>query len=341
MTSAPDAWAPAAAPPPWSAGADEHRLLADGALALGVAPEAWPLVHPWMPLDPSPQPAAGQPRARIDVQVGPRAFARPADPPMLVLHAVTCWRVADGGVRLASDDDRVSAEIDAATLRATVRLPPDGDADDAPLVFNADVALTVAAAFLLGRLGRTLVHAGAVVEPGGTAWLLVGGTFSGKTTTCINLIRAGWPFLTDDHAILSRAGGRVWAEGWLRPFNLDRGFVHGTSEGVRARVPPDGFGPGPWRRTAPVGGVLFPRVEADLPTAVDPLHPAEALGRLLDQSPWLVGDRATAVDVLSVLRQAASLPALQLRLGGDTYRDPARLAALLAAATGGRGDPSA
>ena len=51
---------------------------------------------------------------------------------------------------------------------------------------------------------------------------------------------------------------------------------------------------------------------------VDPIEPVVALQRLIRQSPWLMGDSASAPTVLHLLRSAASTPAGELRLGAAT-----------------------
>jgi hypothetical protein len=81
--------------------------------------------------------------------------------------------------------------------------------------------------------------------------------------------------------------------------------------------------------------MLFPRVEADAPTMLQPAEAGGALSGLLRQSPWLLADRGCAPRVLELLRDAALLPAHALRLGLDTYTDPARLARIVGAAPGG------
>ncbi|HYJ81071.1 MAG TPA: hypothetical protein VEW03_15770, partial [Longimicrobiaceae bacterium] len=123
--------------------------------------------------------------------------------------------------------------------------------------------------------------------------------------------------------------GELAVEGWPRRFNVDLGYAAGDSRGVRTRMEPAAFGPGRWRRHAPLGGVLFPRVEATSTTATAPLHPAGALSRLLQQSPWLLADAEAAPALLALLGRAARLPAFELRLGGDSYGDPARLREVL------------
>jgi hypothetical protein len=66
-------------------------------------------------------------------------------------------------------------------------------------------ALTVAAALLLNRQGKLLLHAAAFVAPDGLAWLLIGDSHSGKSTTCASLMRYGLAFLADDQVVVSAA----------------------------------------------------------------------------------------------------------------------------------------
>ncbi|HEU0054773.1 MAG TPA: hypothetical protein VFQ39_16415, partial [Longimicrobium sp.] len=305
-----------------------RALTEDGALALECAAEVWPTIEAWVPRVPPAAPDPSAVRARLVARAGTPAFDTPETAPALDLRGVLGWIAPGGDILLRGTEGRVSVVVRPATGVAEVRLPAGGEEVEGVEIF---AALTLASAFLLGRLRRTLVHAGAVVGHDGRAWLLAGGTFSGKSTTCVGLIRAGWDWLADDHVVLRRAEGEegLSVEGWPRRFNLDRGYAAGESRGERARVDPAGFGPGRWRRSAPLGGLLFPRVEAETPTSRAPLHPAGALARLLQQSPWLLADAGAAPAVLALLEAAASSPAFELRLGFDSFVDPFRLVAAI------------
>jgi hypothetical protein len=308
----------------------KRALLEDGSLALAADAAVWDAVEPWVPRVPPRAPAHGEVRAWMRARAGAPAFFVPTAAPVLDLRGVLGWIRPSGEILLHAPGGRASAVVDLAARNAEVRLrDPSRDEAGVPGV-EVFAALTLASAFLVGRLGRTLTHAGAVVGPDGRAWLLAGGTFSGKTTTCLNLVRGGWDYLADDHVVLGPArGGGVEVEGWPRRFNLDLGYPAGESRGVRARVDPEDYGPGRWRPRAPLGGVLFPRVEAASSTAVAPLHPAGALSRLLQQSPWLLADAGAAPSLLALLERAARHPAFELRLGADSYADPARLRAVV------------
>jgi hypothetical protein len=282
-------------------------------------------VKPWLPRLPSDADSGAGARIRVAAGATPAA-ASPIDPPTLRLAPVSAW-VRDEGrsVVLVGSGDACRGRIDLAGLRADVHVDGGASAGD---VDGADLysMLTLSAALLLGRMGASLVHAGAVVASDGRAWLLVGDSFAGKSTTCASLIRQGWDYLSDDQVVLREAGdGGIRVEGWPRTFHLDEGWESGTPLHRRRGVSPEEIGPGCWRRSAPLGGVLFPYVAADAPTSLLPLARSAALGELIRQSPWLMADREAARPLLELLRRAATKPVFRLRLGLDTYRDAAAL----------------
>lgn len=311
-------------PPGDDGAARRFPLLEDGALELSAPRELARAVGEWLPRLPAviaPAPAS----ARIHVERGVPA-APPRAAPSMALGCVRGWGPADGQVRLAGESGRVDARVDLDTRTAVVRLDPRGEG---PGGHEVSCTFTLAAGLLLNRLGRALVHAAAVVAPGGGAWLLPGDHFSGKSTTCLTLIRGGWNYLSDDHVVLWASGDGIRAAGWARPFQLDVGYADGASRGVRSPVRPDDFGPGGWRQAAPLAGLLFPRVEAGLPTELRRAEPGAALAALLRQSPIVSTDRLAARPVLELLGRVARLPAYELRLGRDTYCYAERLQTVL------------
>lgn len=316
-------------------------LLADGALRLDFPPSLASALHRWLPLLPSGDPGPPPPGAAfIHLSADPAdddAWTSSGAPPTLRLGAVAAHVRDDAGdVALRGASGAVRGRI-ALGERVALLSCPDGGARPEVAADELYSALTVASALLLGRLGRALAHAAAVVAPDGGAWLLVGDTHAGKTTTTVNLLGAGWGYVSDDHVVLSRGGGEgggIGVEGWPRRFHLDQGWEAGTPGQPRAEVDPRERWPGRWRRTAPLAGLLFPRVEAEEPTRLVRGEGGGALAALLRQSPWLLADRGAAPGVLALLREAAERPAYELRLGLDTYRDPARLVGVLGEAVG-------
>jgi hypothetical protein len=310
-----------------------HRsLLRDGSLGIRIAPHLADAAARWLPLVPADGDV--RPGARVIRLTGGAGEEAPMEgEPTLRLGTVGAW-MQDGSAGLAG----------SAGLRGTVRLNGGAHlqvADAAPFAaseWEVFTGCTLAGALLLGRMGRALVHAAVPVDADGRAWLLVGDTHAGKTTTCANLLQAGWRYVSDDHVILRAAQGGIEAEGWPRPFHLDEGWEGGAPLHRRGTTDPHARWPGQWLQAAPLAGLLFPRVQADRPTALERVSGADALALLLRQSPWLLADRGAAPALLALLQRAASLPAWSLRLGLDSYADPALLSARITAATSGTGE---
>jgi hypothetical protein len=287
-----------------------------------VHPPLLPALARWLPLVPDDTPAdpTGSVIRALPSEAPPPAA--PAEERTLQLGKVQGW--VDGDRALLLSPSGVHGTVSLDTGAAELRVP---DAGVEAVMWDLYSAATLACALLLGRMGRALVHAAAVAPPGGGAWLLVGDTHVGKTTTTANLLRTGWKYVSDDHVVLHRdAEGRIAVEGLPRPFHLDEGWEEGTVHRRRGSTDPRERFPGAWRRSAPLAGLLFPRVHADEPTALGPAGAGDALAALLRQSPWLLADRGCAPRVLSLLRETALLPAHALRLGLDTYANPALLA---------------
>src|SRR5262249_27467939 len=86
--------------------------------------------------------------------------------------------------------------------------------------------------------------------------------------------------------------------------------------------------------SAPLRGLLFPRVVADRPTVLEPISTATALSALIRQSPWLLADKVSAGFLLGLLQRAVSGPRYGLSLGLDTFANPALLEEWVLLATG-------
>lgn len=315
-------------------------LLHDGALSLVVDGPPVHGLERWLPrFPPTGGEAADPAHDAAEIRVGtdgPDPGEAPETRQTFRLASVRAW-VDDERerARLVCVTPGCSGSIDLAARRASLHVPARDETGAAAA--ELFTMLTVTSALLLGRLGRTLVHSAAVVDPAGRAWLLVGDTHAGKTTTTINMVRGGWHFLSDDHVVAggTGTGGEPWIEGWARPFHVDSGWERGEVTGHREGVEPAEFGADRWRRTAPLGGILFPRVRPDERTGLEPVPPGTALTTLIRQTPWLMADRRAAPGVLTLLQAMVGLPAFALTLGRETYRDAdlllARCAPLLTA----------
>ena len=307
-------------------------LLADGSLRFEVEPPLLPLVQRWLPLLPYAETPASPHGAVVRVASGdPARVQAPAGPPVLRLSAAELW-VDDATAGAVFRCTAGSAGVgDLATGAFELNPGPLDATTERAVAWDLFNMATLAAAVLLGRMHRALVHAAGIVAPDGRAWLLAGDTHAGKSTTVVNLLSAGWRFVSDDNLVLFRgADGRMGVEGWPRRFHLDEGWEDGAPRHRRGEVHPHERWPGQWLRSAPLAGLVFPRIAADRPTELSPLAASEGLGGLLRQSPWLLADRASAPEILASLRAACELPSYSLRLGLDSYRDTDRLLEVLA-----------
>jgi hypothetical protein len=176
----------------------------------------------------------------------------------------------------------------------------------------------VGAVLRLRSRGRYLVHASAVVDPGGGAWLLAGDSGSGKSTLAWVLVRHGWALLGDDGVLLEVTADGVLARAWRDPLRVSLALATRFRElealtsrmvvrDARARVPLE-------RDIvcqAPVRAIIFlRRAERDRTLRIGP---SVALASLVRQSPWVLIDDGDAPSHLSALAGvAASVPAYEL-----------------------------
>jgi hypothetical protein len=298
-----------------------RSLVEDDALELTLETPLWPLVERWMPLGlEQPAKAAG---ATIELRAAGTPLRHPTAEPLLTLDRVRAWpddrrgTLLRGG--LPASGGVVSLDVGRARLYADPAQSPEAAAD----VYSM---LTVSAALLLTSLGRALVHAAAVVDPDGAAWILAGDARSGKSTTCVTLASAGWEYLSDDQVVLATDGADgVRVSGWLRPFHLDTAAPGREPTGERLEVLPAELGLTRWRRSAPLAGLILPVVLASQPTRLVPVAAADALAGLVRQSPWLLACPRAAPRVFALLARAVGGAAYRLELGLDTFRRPFEL----------------
>jgi len=305
----------------------QQALLRDRSLILSVDESLRDVVSEWMPSLPveSAYDHPDGPSIRVD-----RGEHEPFDEPTLPALAL-------GRVKAFVDSPRGFAILwstnrdvhGVANLRERVaRLIVPDDAGPSPADLTS--VLTIAAALLLLRAGRSAMHAAAVVHPGtGAAWLLCGDSHTGKSTTTANLIKAGWSYLSDDYVVVSRDGDAIDIEGWPDDFHLDVGWSRGESTGVRGTLREQDLALDRRLTHAALGGVLFTRIDAAEPTVVNEMSPVFGLERLIRQSPWLVADSESAAAVFDLLKDAASTDCGELRLGLDTFSNPESLARIV------------
>ena len=299
--------------------------LVDGVLALDVHPNAAGAVERWIPRNARPAEASEGFAARIRVVAAPSEERLPEGArnnngkPTLTLDGVRLWLRDGQGLMLGSSSAHGAIDTSAGEARISIVA---GQAEAA----DTDVysMLTIASAALLLHEGCALIHAGAVAAPDGRAWLLVGDTHSGKSTTCLNMIRGGCAYIADDQVVLRPSGEKIVVHGWPRDFHIDKGWERGEREGSRHTIDPLDF-TSRVQRDAPLAGILMVSIASNSPTQMVRTAGSDALAGIVRQSPWFLADREVASLGLALLTRAAALPAFALTLGLDVYTDAGRL----------------
>jgi hypothetical protein len=199
---------------------------------------------------------------------------------------------------------------------------------------------------LLRRRGKALIHAFAAARDG-AALLLVGDNATGKSTTGLALLAAGWKLIANDSPMLARHRERVEALAFpgllsLAPDGLGRipALAHLADEpafrprrpGWKAVFPVERLFRDPWQSCAPVRAICFLELDparGPRDHRLEPLSPAVALGRLLPHSidRWDGDTLAWQVDLLTQLAHQA--PAFVLHLGPDVPALPGLLGDLI------------
>jgi hypothetical protein len=206
--------------------------------------------------------------------------------------------------------------VDAANGTATLVVTTGREPGEASDIYSM---LTISAALLLGRRGRALTHAAAVVSPSGEAWLLAGDARSGKSTTAANFLNQGWRYLSDDQVVLRAEQTAIVVDGLPRPFHLDRGWGSQSPAAIRSSVDSTTRWPGQLMKSAPLGGLFLPRVVPDKPTTFTLAPQGDGITGLIRQSPWLLADPVAAPALLALLQRVAAESCYDLSLGLDTF----------------------
>jgi len=298
-----------------------YSPLTDGVLRVQALPDVSAQLEGWLPLGATPETPTG--RHRLEMRIGSAgAFGLYAPAglaaPDLTIGTNTChlrgdvaWITGPSGC----------ARVDAGAGEATIELGA-AATEVAPL-------LSLVTALLLARVGRYLLHCAAVSEPDGGVWLLAGDSRAGKTTTALNLARAGWSLLSDDHVVVLRGSHGWQVEGWPRALHPDAGWRDGVITHRRDVLDPRHIDIR-LERTGPLDAVLLPRIARDAErSGIAAASSSDTLTMLLRQTAWSLADRTVAADVLRDLADMAAAPSFHLMLAPDTFREPERLHDLL------------
>jgi len=201
----------------------------------------------------------------------------------------------------------------------------------------------------LRALGVYGLHAGAVTQDN-RALILLGDSGSGKSTTAMALVSAGWSYMGDDHLLVRERNGQIELLGIAPDFRLTdqtRARFENLSTHL-SRAPGgkwelDTRAAFPNRHTRNWHGprylLFLERVHAEQ-SRLAPLSLLEATGRLLAQSPALGLDchpnPKQHVALLALL--ARSSVTLRLELGGEWLMAPERAAKALQQALAEHGE---
>jgi hypothetical protein len=166
----------------------------------------------------------------------------------------------------------------------------------------------------LRRFGLFDLHSAGVVDPhDGKGVMIVGPSGSGKSTLAVQLVAAGWSYLSDDELLLSLSDGAVEARGFRSFFAMSMG----GDPHKHCFEPDTVFGA---RRTSQVlpGLVLFTQLNNQSESRLSKLTQTETMMRLIKACPWATYDSSVAsanLEVLSALARQAR--AFDLAAGRD------------------------
>lgn len=191
---------------------------------------------------------------------------------------------------------------------------------------------------LLRRRGKFMIHAFAAAYQGRAA-LLVGSIGSGKTTTGIALVRAGWQLLSNDSPLIDAATTNILSYPGLLsayPETLQRfpelhPLLPTAQPKRKVTFAAESIYPDVWRSDAAPGVILFPRVENISEHQAVRLTPPDALRQLLPHAVerW---DSQMIPQHLALLNQlVAQTPAYTLSLAPNTDTIPELIRSLLPA----------
>jgi hypothetical protein len=224
-------------------------------------------------------------------------FARPApqdDSPPAVVYSLGAT-AAEPRYTLHSGDRQVAASDDAAVLLGNLLWQ----------ISNDTVELAQ---------GYLLIHAGAVVTPGGDAVLILGESGTGKTTLVAALVQDGYGYLSDEAAAIDLDSGLVHP--WPRPLgfraetrSLPRFaplFAAERDSGLERHVAVEQIRPGAIAVPCRVRHVIDHRYEAGGPTRIEPLSRAVALVRMGSATPRLRQEGDRGLRLLAEVMRGAS-----------------------------------
>lgn len=174
---------------------------------------------------------------------------------------------------------------------------------------------------LLASRGLYMIHA-AALERNGRGVLMPGVSRSGKSTSCVSLMRVGYRCLSDDKPFLRGNGNGIELLAFPEKLDVTDQTVSFIPElctastaltlGYRKKqFHPEAIYPGSTVNAVQPDLILFPRISGESASRVEKLPKAKALEALLPHS-LLVFDRTTSADHFQLLARLVA--------GADCYR---------------------
>ncbi len=276
--------------------------------------------------------------ADLTIEVTTLARVVPSDAERMGVHEREIELLAHGPHQYLRYGE-VVAQLDPATGHARLcwQPPPLDPGAEIGLLFDM---LALSLLVLLRPRGQYLLHAASVVH-GGKGYLISGVSGSGKSTLALNLVRAGWPYLSDDMVLLGMAGGVVQARPLGRHFRLTSetlaqmpdlaaGLAAQPTAFDKGYLDVDTAFPNQYCPQVSPGILLLPELIDDDTSALEPLRATDILLHLLGQTTMLSADAKQAQGYLAVVQQLArQVRGYRLYAGRDLL-NPERAAALLA-----------
>jgi hypothetical protein len=189
--------------------------------------------------------------------------------------------------------------------------------------------------WLLGNRGRFLTHAAAVGYDGKAA-LIVGPGGSGKSTTALTCLLAGFDYLGDDYTVTSTHDGPrvdcLYGSAKLSPRGVDGmdelvrdAAEFAATDGEKLVVWPIRTFPDRVVTSAAVEAILVPTITGEPATTLAPITKADAL-RALAPSSILQFPAGGAAALAAMARLVEAVPCRALLLGTDRRSIPAVVA---------------
>lgn len=182
----------------------------------------------------------------------------------------------------------------------------------------------------LRRYGLFDLHsAGVVYRDSEQGVIIIGPSGSGKSTLALQLVMAGWPYLSDDELLLSVVDGMVEARGFRSFFAVSNATALAaeipgldnsvqSTNGLKTCFDPNKVIGSLRRKRAVPGLLLFTRLSGEPETRLKKLTQTETMARLIRACPWASYDTSIAganLEVLSKLARQTS--AFDLFAGSD------------------------